>query len=414
MAKRTRNDERRASGRGRLVVASNLLQKKCKQLGGYVGNIMQDLVSRKELFFMKLSLCVKGFKGANLSSVKQCVVAGLAFCGLMMAGFDQAGPGVSMVSKANAEPAELVVYSARKDHLIRPLFDEYTKQTGVKITFTTDKAGALLARLKAEGARTPADVLLTVDAGNLWQAAEAGLLKPLDSKTLTSNVPAHLRDPQGRWFGLSKRARTIVYKKGKVDPAELSTYAALGDEKFKGRLCLRTSKKVYNQSLVAAMIERNGVEATEKVVKRWVDNLAVDVFSSDTQLIEAMVSGPCEVGVVNTYYLGRLQRDNPDLPVGLYWPNQKDSGVHVNVSGGGVVKHSDQPAAAQALLEWLSSADAQAKFAGFNLEYPVTSSVALDPIVKAWGDFKEDEISVARYGALQSESVKLMDRAGYR
>lgn len=357
---------------------------------------------------------VKAFGGMKLLGVKQALVASIAVCGAMLVGCDQTGKGVAVVAEANAKPAELVVYSARKDHLIRPLFEEYTKKTGVEIKFTTDKAGALFTRLKAEGARTPADILITVDAGNLWQAAEAGLLKSLDSEALERDVPAHLRDPQGRWFGLSKRARTIVYKKGQVDPAELSTYAALGDEQFKDRLCLRTAKKVYNQSLVAGMIEQMGAEAAEKVVKSWVNNLAVDVFSSDTKLIEAIVSGPCEVGVANTYYLGRLQRDKPDLPVGIYWPNQKDGGVHVNVSGAGVVKHSDQTEAAQALIEWLASSEAQEKFASLNLEFPVKQSVAVDPIVKAWGEFKEDDISVARFGALQAESVKLMDRAGYR
>lgn len=330
----------------------------------------------------------------------------------VMVGADEVA--VTASEAEGAQVPELVVYSARKDHLIRPMFEEYTKKTGVKVTFTTDKAGALFTRLQAEGDRTPADILLTVDAGNLWQAAEAGLLKSIDSQVLNNNVPEYLRDPQGRWFGLSKRARTIVYKKGAVDPAELSTYAALGEPKFKDRLCLRTSKKVYNQSLVASLIERLGAEKAEEVVKSWVDNLAVDVFSSDTQLIEAMVSGPCEVGVVNTYYLGRLLQDNPDLPVGLYWANQSTSGVHVNVSGGGVVKYSKNAEAAQALLEWLSSTQAQGKFANLNLEFPVEKSVELDPVVKAWGPFKEDSMPVERFGALQSEAVKLVDRAGYR
>lgn len=356
----------------------------------------------------------KAFGRLQGASLRQVLASGLVLCSALLVGCNQGESGITVVSEANAKPVELVVYSARKDHLIRPLFEEYTKKTGVNIKFTTDKAGALYTRLKAEADRTPADVLITVDAGNLWQAADAGLLKSLESTALEQDVPAHLRDPQGRWFGLSKRARTIVYKKGQVDPAELSTYAALGDEQFKDRLCLRTSKKVYNQSLVAGMIEREGAEKAEQIVKRWVNNLAVDVFSSDTKLIEAIVSGPCEIGVVNTYYLGRLQRENPDLPVGIYWPNQKDSGVHVNVSGAGVVAHSDQPAAAQALVEWLASAEAQEKFASLNLEFPVNASVGVDPIVQGWGEFKEDSVSVARFGALQAESVKLMDRAGYR
>lgn len=316
---------------------------------------------------------------------------------------------------AKPEPkARLVVYSSRKEHLIQPLFERYTKETGVKIDYITDKAGPLIARLEAEGERTNADLFITVDVGNLWYAAKRGILQPLESDVLTNNVPASLRDEQGRWFGLSERARTIVYSTERVKPEELSTYEALADEPFKGRLCLRTSKKVYNQSLVATMIARLGEEETEKVVKGWISNLATDVFSNDTSLMEAIEAGQCDVGIVNTYYFGRLQEKNPDIKMALFWPNQETSGVHVNVSGAGVTAYAPHKEEAIKLLEWLASAEAQEDFAGLNHEYPVLRTVPVSDLVKSWGDFKRDPINLTKAGELQADAVKLMDRAGYQ
>lgn len=308
----------------------------------------------------------------------------------------------------------LVVYSARNEQLIKPMFDRYTAQTGTPIKFITDKEGALLERLKAEGANTPADILMTVDAGNLWQAAEQGVLAPVDSAALKRNVPAHLRDAQGRWYGLSVRARTIVYSTQRVKPGELTTYEALGDAKFKKRLCLRTSKKVYNQSLVAMMIARHGEPKTEQIVRSWVQNLAAPVFADDTQVMQAIASGQCDVGIVNTYYFGRLKKKDPKVPIALFWPNQKTTGVHVNVSGAGVTAHAKHRAAAIKLIEWLSSPAAQNLFADENLEYPANPAVKPHAIVAAWGSFKPDTINVAEAGRLQAQAVKLMDRAGYR
>jgi iron(III) transport system substrate-binding protein len=315
---------------------------------------------------------------------------------------------------AAAAAEEIVVYSARNEQLIKPLFDAYTQESGVNIKFITDKEGPLMQRLKAEGKNTPADILLTVDAGNLWQAANEGLLQPVQSKTLERNVPPHLRDPQNRWFGLSVRARTIVYNTNKVKPSELSSYEALADPRWKGRLCLRTSAKVYNQSLVAMLIAQHGEPQTEQIVRGWVANLATDVFPDDTKLIEAVGAGQCDVGIVNTYYYGRLLAKRPNLPVRLFWPNQEDSGVHVNVSGAGVTYHAKHAAAAQRFLEWLSSEKAQNLFADVNLEYPVNPRVKPDPKVTAWGQFKQNRINVAKAGELQAAAVKLMDRAGYK
>jgi len=313
---------------------------------------------------------------------------------------------------------EVVVYSARNEQLIKPLFDAYTRETGVQVKFITDKEGPLMARLKAEGKNTRADVLLTVDAGNLWQASEEGLLRPIKSKVLEANVPAHLRDPDKEWFGLSVRARTMVYNTGKVKPGELSTYEDLASPKWKGRLCLRTSKKVYNQSLVAMMIHEYGEGKTEDMVRGWVANLATSPFPDDTKAMEAVAAGQCDVTIVNTYYFGRLMEKKPSLPLAIFWPNQnlksQSAGVHVNISGAGVTRHAKNPAGAQKLIEWLSSDKAQNLFADVNMEYPVNPKVAPDQKVAAWGEFRQNLVNVKQAGSLQTKAVKLMDRAGYK
>ena len=321
---------------------------------------------------------------------------------------------VLSVSTSGFAADEIVVYSARNEQLIKPLFDAYTAETGTAIKFITDKEGPLLERLKAEGSNTPADLLLTVDAGNLWLAAKEGVLAKVDSKTLRANIPAHLRDPGNQWFGLSVRARTIVYSTERVKPAELSTYEALGDARWKDRLCLRTSKKVYNQSLVAMLIARHGEAKTEEIVKAWVANLKTEPFPDDTKLMEAIVAGQCDVGIVNTYYFGRLKQKQPEAAIALFWPNQKDRGVHVNVSGAGITAHAKHRVAAVKFLEWLSSKKAQNLFADENMEYPVNPKNKPHPDVAAWGKFKQDTINVSKAGSLQAQAVMLMDRAGYK
>ncbi len=320
---------------------------------------------------------------------------------------------------SQAAATELVVYSARNEQLIKPVFDAYQKETGVVVKFITDKEGPLLARLKSEGANSPADLLLTVDAGNLWQAAQEGLLQPVDSELLKKQVPAHLRDPAGKWFGLSLRARTIFYNPEMVKASELSSYEGLADSAWAGRLCLRTSKKVYNQSLVAMMMASSSAAAVEKVVSGWVDNLAAPPFPDDTKLLEAIAAGQCAVGIANTYYYGRLLKKEPGIAVKPFWPNQQAAkgqldGVHVNIAGAGVTAHSRQAAEARKLLEWLSSAKAQNLFADENMEYPVNPEVPAVLAVAAWGEFKPSSLNVARAGELQAEAVKLMDRAGYK
>lgn len=308
---------------------------------------------------------------------------------------------------------EVVVYSSRIDELIKPVFDAYTAETGVKVKFITDREAPLLARLKAEGKNTPADLLITVDAGNLWQAEQEGVLRPLDSATIKANIPAQYRSASGTWSGLSLRARTIFYSTERVKPEELSTYEALADENWEGRLCLRTSKKVYNQSLTATLIEAHGEKQAEQIVKGWVNNLATDVFADDTALLQAIDAGQCDVGMANTYYYGRLHKQNPGLKVKPFWPNQADRGVHVNLSGAGVTKHAPHPQAAQKLLEWMTGDKAQRLLADINQEYPANPQVAPSAEVAAWGSFKADSVPVEVAGKRQAEAIRLMDRAGW-
>jgi len=309
---------------------------------------------------------------------------------------------------------EIVVYSSRKEHLIKPFFEQFTKETGIPVVYITDAAAPLVSRLKAEGERSPADILMTVDAGNLWLAKNEGILQSLDSKVLEENVPESLQDPDNQWFGLTVRARTIVYSKERVNPSELSTYEALGDEQWEDRLCLRTSKKVYNQSLVAMLIARHGEEKAQQIVEGWVGNLATDPFSNDTKVMNAIEAGACDVGIVNTYYFGRLEKESPEIPLALYWPNQESTGVHVNISGAGITKHSSNVENATKLLEWMSSAEAQQMYAGLNMEYPANPEIEPVPEVEAWGSFKADDMNLSKAGELQPQAVKVMDRAGYK
>ena len=311
---------------------------------------------------------------------------------------------------------EIVVYSARNEQLIKPLFEAYTKETGVEIKYITDNAGPLLQRLKAEGKNTKADLLLTVDAGNLWHATNEGLLRPVDSKILKKNIPTNLRDENGHWFGLSLRARTIVYSTERVKATELSTYEALGEARWKNRLLLRTSQKVYNQSLVAMLIAEHGEKKAEEIVSSWVSNLPTAPFSNDTTLMEAILAGQGDVGIVNTYYFGRLLKKDPNLKLALFWPNQDQagSGVHVNVSGAGVTKYGSNPDGAIKFIEWLSSPKAQNLFADINMEYTVNPDVPSHPDVIAWGNFKKSPLNLSKAGELQAAAIRLMDRVKYR
>ncbi len=315
--------------------------------------------------------------------------------------------------QAASESDEVVVYSARIEKLIKPMFDAFTDKTGIKVRYFMAKESELFERLKAEGVHTPADVFMTVDAGNLWIAQQKGLLQGFESSIIANHIPAHLRASDNAWVGLSVRARTIMYSTERVKPAELSTYEALGEPKWHGRLCLRTSRKVYTQSLIATMIKSIGESQTEKVVGGWMAN-APRIFNSDTKILMAIAAGQCDVTMANTYYLARLKARDATFPVAVFWANQDGRGVHVNISGAGVTRHAKHRAAAIRLIEFLSSPRAQSLYADTNFEYPANPAVQSHSLIAEWGPFKADRVDVSTAGALQTTAVKLMDRLGYK
>lgn len=322
------------------------------------------------------------------------------------------GIGLSPAAYAS-EAGEVVVYSARIEKLIKPMFDAFTAETGIQVKYFTANEAELFERLKAEGDKTPADVFMTVDAGNLWLAEQAGLLQGIDSPTLDANIPAHLRAANNVWVGLAVRARPLMYSTARVQPSALSTYEALGDATWHGRLCFRTSRKVYTQSLVATMIKALGEQQTEAIVRGWMAN-EPRIFNSDSEMLKAIAAGQCDVTMANTYYLARLKAEKPDFPVAVFWPNQQGRGVHVNISGAGVTKHAKHRAQAIRLLEFLSSTKAQNLYADGNYEYPANPAVKPHALLAAWGTFKADTVDVAAAGELQVTAVKLMDRVGYK
>ena len=309
---------------------------------------------------------------------------------------------------------ELTVYTSRQPQLIEPIVEQFTNETGIKVNLLSGNAQELMERIDIEGEDSPADIFMTVDAGVLWQAAERDILAKIDSEILNENIPAHLRDSKNEWFGLSKRARTIVFSSDQFKDNDFSTYEDLADPKWKGKLCLRTSKKVYNRSLIASMIDVYGFDKSKEVVSGWVSNLATEVFSNDTNALKAVSSGQCGVTIVNTYYLARLLDDPEYNNLSLFWANQSDRGVHVNISGAGVVKTSKNKKNAVLFLEYLSSNRAQDFYASANKEYPVLIGAKIDESIENWGSFSEHTINVSKLGSLQKEAVFLAQEVGYK
>jgi iron(III) transport system substrate-binding protein len=319
---------------------------------------------------------------------------------------------VTQIQAASGD--DITVYSSRKEHLIQPLFEQFTKQTGIEVNYLTGSGGDLIERLKLEGSNTPADMFMTVDAGDLWYAGTQNIFQSVNTETIKSNIPSYLRDPKGLWTGLSVRARTIVYSKERVNPSQLSTYSNLASSNWNKKLCLRTSKKIYTKSLVASIIHNQGEEKASQVISGWVNNLAAVPNAKDSHVMNAIIAGQCDVGLVNTYYYGQLIEKTPDAPVKLFWANQETTGVHVNVSGAGVTKHASNPSGATQLLEWLSSAEAQAIYGSLNKEYPANQNIDSDEIVSSWGSFTQDKMNLSIAGILQADAVKLMQRLGYK
>lgn len=326
----------------------------------------------------------------------------------------------ALAAAGAAAAAEVNVYSARKEALIRPLLDAFTADSGIEVRLVTGKAGQLHERLAAEGRNSPADVFLTVDAGNLHRAREAGLLRPVRSAVLEEAVPARWRDPDGYWFGFSLRARVLVYAADRVAPGELSTYEALADPAWRGRILVRSSGNVYNQSLIASLIAANGAEATEAWARGLVANMARTPKGGDTDQIRAVAAGEGDVAIANTYYYGALAAsDDPaDRAVvaatGVFFPNRDGRGTHVNVSGAGICAHAPNAESALALLEYLAGPEAQEAFARLNHEFPVRAGVPVSGAVAAWGGVRMDDLPLAVLGARNREAIELADRAGWR
>ena len=338
--------------------------------------------------------------------LKRALLSLVTFCLLL--------PAVSLADK------EVNLYSARKEALIKPLLDQFTQQTGIKVNLVTGKADALLKRLSSEAMNSPADILLTTDAGRLYRAKAAGVTQAFDSALLKSLIPVSYRDPENHWYGLSLRYRPILYVKGKVNPSELSSYEALADSKWKQRICIRSSGNIYNQSLTASMIANKGKAATEQWAKSLVANFARSPKGGDRDQIKAAAAGQCDIAIANTYYLaGMLNSGKQDQvtaasKMAVFWPNQADRGAHVNVSGATLTKASKNTANAIKLIEFLASDASQQWYAETNGEYPVREGIAVGALLKSWGEFKSDDLNLIQLGKLNAEALMLMDRAGWK
>lgn len=313
------------------------------------------------------------------------------------------------------EGGQVNIYSSRHYNTDDQLYDGFTEKTGIRINLIEGKDDELIERVKSEGANSPADILITVDAGRLWRAAEAEIFAPVESAILEEKIPENLQDPENLWFGYSKRARVIVYNKEKVDPSQLSSYEDLADPKWKGKFIVRSSSNIYNQSLVAGMIEEKGAAETGKWIEGLVANFARPPQGNDTSQIEDVAAGVADLTLANTYYLARYE-DNPEVfeQVGIFFPNQDDRGVHVNISGAGLLKNAPNRENAIAFLEYLASPEAQEFFALGNNEYPVVEGTPVNPVVKSFGEFKDDTTNVSAYGKNNADAVKMMDQSGWK
>jgi iron(III) transport system substrate-binding protein len=315
---------------------------------------------------------------------------------------------------------EVNVYSSRHYDTDRDLYDGFTRATGLRVRLIEGSEDALIERLRNEGANSPADVLITVDAARLWRAKEAGLLQPTRSATLEARVPANLRDPEGFWFGLSKRARVIMYERSSGLPASLARYEDLARPEFRNTVCVRSSNHPYNISLAGSILAANGEGALEEWSRGVVANFARQPQGGDIPQILGVAAGQCRFAISNTYYLGRLlnsakpEEREAAQKIGVLFPNQGDRGTHVNVSGAGVTRHAPNRAAAVAFIEYLTGERAQKLFAEGNFEYPVVAGIAPHSTLAGFGEFKQDELNAATFGANGPQALQIMQRAGWR
>ncbi len=322
---------------------------------------------------------------------------------------------------SSAGAAEVVnIYNSRHYGTDQALWDGFTKQTGIQVNVVDGTHEQLIQRMQSEGANSPADVFITVDAGRLAQASGLGLLQPIESDLLDAEIPATLRDPEGLWYGLAKRARVLVYAKDRMDPAQLSTYEALANPEFKGKVLVRSSTNIYNLSLVGSILAADGPEATEAWCEGLVANMARPPEGGDTDQLKAVAAGVGDVAISNSYYLARLKAsDKPeDKAVGdqleVFFPNQDGRGTHVNVSGAGVLKTAPHHDNAVRLIEYLASPEAQRYFADVSFEFPANPAVAPHPVLAEWGSFKEDPLNPALYAKNSAEAAMITDRCGWR
>lgn len=310
---------------------------------------------------------------------------------------------------APAPSGTVTVYIGRQ-YGIEPVFEAFTEATGVEVRFTSGGDPELRARLAAEGENTPADVVLTADAANIELAAQEGLLATIESEALESAIPEELRSPDDQWFALSRRARVVIHSTERVTEPP-TTYAAVGDPQWAGRVCLRPSTHPYTQSLVASIIAAEGEERATEIVSSWVANDPLYI-NSDTDIYKAIASGECDIAIANTYYLGRLLTEDPAFPVAITWPEQDGRGAHVNISAGAVTANAPNPDAARLLLEWLATTG-QEQFAAANFEYPADPTTPTNELVASWGEFIADTAVVRQLGELNPAAVAVLSAAGY-
>jgi iron(III) transport system substrate-binding protein len=335
-------------------------------------------------------------------------------------GADAQGGGNAAPERRSATGGEVNVYSHRHYEIDQQLYDRFTAETGIRVNAVTGSADELITRLETEGAASPADVLITVDAGRLHRAKEKGLLQQVESDVLRANVPSHLRDREGQWWGLTKRARVLVYAKDRVRPEEIATYESLAAPRWKGKILVRSSENVYNQSLLAGLIAEKGEAASLAWARAIAGNLARAPSGGDLDQVKAVAAGAGDVAISNTYYVARLaasadaEEQRVYAQVGVVFPNQSDRGTHINVSGAGVTRHAPHRENAIRLLEFLVSDEAQRMYAEGNQEYPVKPGVPASKTLHSWGTFREDTLSLWRLGELNSRAVMLFDQAGWK
>ncbi|OLN22873.1 Fe(3+) ABC transporter substrate-binding protein [Domibacillus antri] len=326
-------------------------------------------------------------------------------------------------TKADEETKDAGVvnlYTSRHYETDDALFEQFTEETGIKVNVVKGEEDELMERLTREGEATEADVFYTADAGRLHWAKEKGLLQSIESETLEANVPENYRDIDNEWFGLTKRARVIVYAKDRVTPEDLSTYEALTEEQWKGKVLIRSSENIYNQSLVASFISLNGADAAKEWAQGIVNNMARDPEGGDRDQAKAIAAGEGDVAVMNTYYFGQMlnSEDAEEVKVaeqlGVFFPNQETNGTHVNVSGAGVTKHAKNKENAIKFLEFLSSEEAQGQFSEANYEYPVNPNVEPSELLASWGDFKAQDLNMSELGKYNADALKLMNEVEWK